>query len=69
LQVFDWPVDGRLLVPGLKNKIAKAYLLADRHHQRLLAANGDDGVVVTVPPAAPDKYSSTVVLEIKGEIE
>ncbi len=31
LHVFDWPKDGELLVPGLKNKVTQAYLLADAH--------------------------------------
>ncbi len=30
LHVFDWPKDGTLVVPGLKNKVKQAYLLADR---------------------------------------
>jgi alpha-L-fucosidase len=58
LHVFDWPAGGELLVPGLKNKIKSAWLLA--------AINGDDGVAISVPPAAPDKISSTIVLRFKG---
>ena len=34
LHVFDWPKDGELLVPGLKNEIRQAYLLADRRPWR-----------------------------------
>jgi alpha-L-fucosidase len=30
LHVFDWPTDGTLIVPGLKNKVKQAYMLADR---------------------------------------
>ncbi|MBM4102436.1 MAG: glycosyl hydrolase [Planctomycetes bacterium] len=30
LHVFDWPADGTLIVPGLKNKAKEAYLLANR---------------------------------------
>jgi alpha-L-fucosidase len=30
LHVFNWPVDGRLQVPGLKSKVKKAYLLVDK---------------------------------------
>ena len=33
LHVFDWP-KGELVVPGLKNKVAKAYLLADADNRR-----------------------------------
>jgi alpha-L-fucosidase len=66
LHVFNWPDDGELLVPGLKNKIKAAYLLADPEHKKLTAKNGPDGLSITLPAAAPDKISSTVVLEIKG---
>ena len=64
LHVFDWPADGRLLVPGLENRVVSATLLAGG--KKLPATTGADGVVVTLPGAAPDKVSSTVVLKIKG---
>lgn len=64
LHVFDWPADGKLVVPGLKSKIESAYLLAN--HSKLKASPDADGVLVSVPNAAPDKISSTVVLKIKG---
>jgi alpha-L-fucosidase len=66
LHVFDWPAGGELLVPGLKNKIKSAWLLADPKKKQLAAINGDDGVAISVPPAAPDKISSTIVLRFKG---
>lgn len=69
LHVWDWPADGKLLVPGLKNKVARACLLKRNFlgwPKRLAVANGPDGVTVTVPESAPDKISSTVVLKIKG---
>src|ERR671912_189742 len=53
LHVFDWPADGRLFVPGLKNRVESAALLADG--KRLAAVAGADGVVVTVPAAPPDR--------------
>ena len=30
LHIFEWPEDGTLVVPGLKNKVKQAYLLANR---------------------------------------
>ena len=29
LHVFDWPADGKLVVPGLKNQVETAYLLEE----------------------------------------
>lgn len=67
LHVFDWPKDGKFLVPDLKNKIAEAYLL--NGHKSLATKNGDDGVTVSVPETAPDKIASVIVLKIKGPLE
>ena len=65
LHVFDWPADGRLLVPGLKANSVSAQLLVGGAKLPLRAA--DEGVVVSVPAKAPDAVSSTVVLQIKGK--
>jgi len=67
LHVFTWPADGKLLVPGLKNSVASASLLADG--RTLETAPGPEGVTIQVPAEAPDKVSSTVVLKILGAPE
>ena len=72
LHVFDWPADGKLFVPGLKNEAKKAYLIKPNWlgwHHRLRVVNGADGVTISVPAEAPDKISSTVVLKIAGAPE
>ncbi len=69
LHVWDWPSDGQLMVPGLRNKIVKAYLLKTNmlgDHKKLKVVGGADGITISVPQTAPDKISSTVVLEIQG---
>jgi alpha-L-fucosidase len=68
LHVFDWPSDFKLLVPGLKNKVEKAYLLAGKR-QALAADNSADGVTLTLAGTAPDSVSSTIVLKVKGPLE
>jgi len=67
LHVFTWPTDGKLLVPGLKNSVESASLLAGG--QKLKTASGAEGVTIDVPAQAPDKVSSTVVLKILGSPE
>ncbi|MGC8829256.1 MAG: alpha-L-fucosidase [Verrucomicrobiia bacterium] len=64
LHVFDWPQDGSLLVPGLKNKALSAKLLATG--DTLAFKNTEEGVIITVPKTAPDEISSTIVLTIAG---
>jgi alpha-L-fucosidase len=66
LHVFDWPKDGKLSVPGLENKMARAYMLADA--QANLTTSSEAGTtVVGVPAKAPDPINTVVVLEIEGK--
>ena len=69
LHVFDWPKDGELVVPGLKNQVTKAYLLADGDRSPLTVTASDEGVTVKLPAAAADKIAAVVVLEIEGKPE
>jgi alpha-L-fucosidase len=64
LHVFNWPADGKLVVPGLKNTVQSASLLAT--HNKLKTSASPEGAIVSLPSAAPDKISSTIVLKIKG---
>jgi alpha-L-fucosidase len=69
LHVFNWPADGKLVVPGLKNAADKAYLLADAAKHSLACQSGAEGLTISVPATAPDPISSTIVLKIKGAPE
>ncbi len=69
LHVFDWPADGKLLVPGLKNPVIKASLLAGPQRDSLHVERTAEGPLVSVPAARPDPVSSTVVLQITGPPE
>jgi alpha-L-fucosidase len=67
LHVFNWPDDGKLVVPGLQNPVNSARLLAGGG--KLKTTRSEEGVMVEVPATAPDPISSTVVLKIRGEPE
>ena len=68
LHVFDWPKSGELLVPGLKQEVVvSAKLLADG--SELYVEDSVGGVVISLPAAAPDKISSTVVVKVKGPLK
>jgi alpha-L-fucosidase len=69
LHVFNWPQDGKLFVPGLHNKVSKSYLLTTSGHEKLKAENVTDGVTVSIPAAAPDPISATVVLKVEGALD
>jgi len=66
LHVFDWPASGKLEVSGLKNKVKKAYLLADKKRAKLLVTRkGREKAVITVPSKATDPLNTVIVLEIE----
>ena len=67
LHVFNWPADGKLVVPGLKSQIQKAYTLKSKN--KVDVQTSDKGMVLALPTIAPDKISSTVVLKIKGPLQ
>ncbi|MBI3119292.1 MAG: alpha-L-fucosidase [Candidatus Hydrogenedentes bacterium] len=69
LHVFDWPGDGKLVVPGLKNKVEKAYLLADPGRNALAVSRSGKDQTVALAATAPDPIASVVVLEIAGAPE
>ena len=64
LHVFDWPQDGRLVVPRPVDEPVSAYLLADPKQTPLdMSVHGKD-VVISLPAEAPDQAASVVVLEL-----
>jgi len=65
LHVFDWPQDGKLLVPGLKNKVNKTCFLIDKQ-KPLKTSRVGDNIIVEVGDNAPDKNDTVVLLEIVG---
>ena len=65
--VFDWPKDGKLSIPGLKNKIISANLLANGTPFK--TEMNEEGVVIAVPEKALDANVTVVKVEVKGKIE
>jgi alpha-L-fucosidase len=62
LCIFHWPADGKFLVPGLESKVKRAYLLAGKKAVRFQQT--DQGVMLSLPSAAPDKIASVICLKI-----
>ena len=65
--VYDWPTDGKLLVPGLKNSVKSASLLDGG--TVLQAESSDAGVMVTLPATAPDEHASVIAMKVAGTLE
>jgi len=66
LHVFNWPADGKLVVPGLTNKARGAYLLAEPK-KALKTLRVGENIEVSLPAKAPDPIDTVVVLQIEGE--
>jgi alpha-L-fucosidase len=65
LQVFDWPKDGKLIVP-LGNKIKKAYLLADANTSlKVTAGKGNSSIQLSA--YSPDKIAAVIAIQFDGE--
>ena len=66
LHVFDWPEDGRLVVPGIGNHVVKAQLLA-APEARFAALELEGNIVLRMlPEAAPDQHVSVIKLTVEG---
>lgn len=65
--VFDWPKDGKLVIPNLKNEVVAASMLVGA---KKLKATSENGTVTIQVPATPENAIATVIkLEVKGTIE
>jgi alpha-L-fucosidase len=63
--VFNWPADGVVRIPGLKNEIKRAALLAPGRPKLTCERDGGDWLV-TVPKKAPDRVASVIRLTLDG---
>ncbi len=66
LSVFDWPKDGKLLLPAIKGTVVSAQLLANA--TPLKTATTDTGLVINVSEKALDPIATVIKLEVKGAI-
>jgi alpha-L-fucosidase len=65
--VFDWPADGKLFIPGLKNKVKSAALLAGG--TAVPVASVAEGVSLQLPATAPDADVSVIRVETTGPLD
>jgi alpha-L-fucosidase len=70
LHVFEWPEDGKLHIPGLKNIPVSVQLLQDGKSIKAKQVKGDKpGIELKLPKDPPDPIVSVIKLEIKGELQ
>lgn len=66
LHVWDWPADGKILLPTLVETPTKAALLAASAPVSIQSTPA--GLVVSLPAAAPDENISVVRLDFPGPV-
>ncbi|MGN6180706.1 MAG: alpha-L-fucosidase [Mucilaginibacter sp.] len=67
LSVFNWPVNGKLLVSGLNNQVVYAKLLANGKALKSQIQGND--LAIDVPENAPDAIASVIKIEVKGNVD
>jgi alpha-L-fucosidase len=65
--VFNWPSDGKLVIPNLKNEVLSATLLATKSKLKTATENGV--LTIALPSAAPDAIASVIKVEFEGAVE
>ena len=65
LHLFEWPAGGELRLPGLRNLVHTARLLADPEAKVTAVRDGND-IVLRLPARAPDETASVVELTLDG---
>ncbi|MDA0745848.1 MAG: alpha-L-fucosidase [bacterium] len=73
LNIVDWP-QGEFVLYGLKNRVKKAYLLADKKKPLAVSQAYREEIdlhtlTIGLPKKVPDRAVSVVVLEVEGELE
>lgn len=61
IHLFTWPKE--LALEGVKEKVTKAYLLADAKRKPLKVSQSDGKLLVALPEKAPGEFATVVCLE------
>ncbi len=64
--VFEWPANGKLEVPGIKNKVVSAKLLSNGN--TIKTSSDGDVLSLTLPAAATDPIASVIKVVLKGSL-
>jgi len=65
--IFDWPTDGKLVLPKFTNKVIKSTLLSNG--EPVKTSSADEGLRIELPPIAPDSIAIVVKIIVKGMVD
>ncbi|MEQ8556528.1 MAG: alpha-L-fucosidase [Cyclobacteriaceae bacterium] len=69
LCIYDWPLEGKIYLPGLKNSIKSAGLWVDGSLESLKATKEGSWAAIQLPARRPEQLISVIELEVQGEID
>ena len=65
--VFNWPVDGKLVIPDFNNKVVSAKLIATGASLKTTVLK-DNTLTISLPSKAPDAIASIVRVDVRGTV-
>ena len=65
LQVFDWPAEGKLIVPNLGGQVTNCYSLDSKTKLKALKTGSD--YVIDISGIEQKQYATVIVMDIKGK--
>jgi len=69
LVVYDWPVNGKLYLPGLNTRITTAKLLNNKAETTITYEKTENSYCFNLPSPLPDMFVSVLELTLNGEIK
>ncbi len=66
LEVFNWPKDGKLIVPAVPNKVISAKIIGS--DKKCSVKSQGSTVELTLPETAPNTYASVIKLVVSGNV-
>jgi alpha-L-fucosidase len=69
MTVFDYPLDGKIYLPGLTDKISKARMLNGSKAHKISTSQQNDWTILTLPARPSEKIASVVELQFAGKVE
>ncbi|WP_315814675.1 hypothetical protein [Paraflavitalea speifideaquila] len=64
--VFEWPANGKLEVPGIRNKVVSAKLMSNGNAVK--TSSDGDVLSLSLPAKATDPIASVIKVELKGSL-
>ena len=65
--VFEWPTDGKIIIPGIKNSVISARLLATGAKVKTTLSKAGT-MTVSLPATAPDPMAAVIRVDVRGKV-